>query len=65
MGLILFMVFGWAWYAWGFFGAFLFFSIVAVFVAWLFDKREAPPQRDADLADGTVRRGRRRERRRS
>ena len=48
-GLILFMVFGWAWYAWGFFGAFVFFSVVAIAIAWVFDKREARRHREMPI----------------
>ena len=48
-GLILFTVFGWAWYAWGFFGAFVFFAVVAIAVAWVFDKREAKRHREMPI----------------
>ena len=38
-GLVLFLLIGWAWYAWGFVGMFLFFSAIALALAWLSDKR--------------------------
>jgi Kef-type K+ transport system membrane component KefB len=38
-GLVLFLLIGWAWYAWGFVGMFLFFSAIALGLAWLSDKR--------------------------
>jgi len=38
---LLFLVIGWAWYAWGFLGAFLFFALVALAFGYFFDRRQA------------------------
>jgi Kef-type K+ transport system membrane component KefB len=38
-GLILFLLIGWAWYAWGFVGMFIFFAAIALLLAWISDKR--------------------------
>jgi Kef-type K+ transport system membrane component KefB len=40
-GIILFLIIGWAWYAWGFLGAFILFGAIAVLLAWIHDRREA------------------------
>jgi hypothetical protein len=39
--LILFLVIGHAFMAWGLFGGFLVLSAVLLFIGWLFDRREA------------------------
>jgi bacteriorhodopsin len=39
-GAILIAVFGWAWYAWGFAGAFLLISALLLAFGWIYDKRE-------------------------
>jgi hypothetical protein len=46
--VLLFMLFGRAWYAWGLFGALLVFSAVAIGIAWVFDRRDQ--QRRKSLA---------------
>jgi Na+/melibiose symporter-like transporter len=33
-------VFGRLWYAWGFFGMFIVFSLVAIGFGWIYDRRE-------------------------
>jgi hypothetical protein len=38
--LIVFMVFGRMWEAWGFFGAFLVFAALLLAYGWLYDRRE-------------------------
>ena len=38
--MLVFMLFTSAWYAWGFFGAFIAFGAVAIFIAYLYDRRE-------------------------
>jgi hypothetical protein len=43
--LLLFLFIGWAWYAWGFLGMFLFFGLVALGIGWYSDRR-AEKQRD-------------------
>lgn len=40
-GIILFSLIGWAWYAWGFFGALIFFGAVLIGAAWLIDRSKA------------------------
>lgn len=40
-GFLLFVLMGWAWYAWGFFGMFIFFGAIAVLLAYIHDRREA------------------------
>lgn len=37
---VMFKVFGWVWYTWGLLGAFLLFTLIAVGVGWVFDRRE-------------------------
>lgn len=39
-GAILIGIFGWAWYAWGFAGAFLILCAVLLAFGWVYDKRE-------------------------
>jgi bacteriorhodopsin len=39
-GAILIAFFGWAWYAWGFAGAFLLLSALLLTFGWIYDKRE-------------------------
>jgi Kef-type K+ transport system membrane component KefB len=46
-GILFFLIFGWAWYSWGFFGAFLFFSAIALGLAYISDRRQA--KRDREL----------------
>jgi len=38
-GMILFLLFSRAVYAWGFLGAFLAFGVVIILVAWVYDRR--------------------------
>jgi len=38
--MLLFMLFGWAWYTLGFFGAFAALALIAIVGAFLFDRRE-------------------------
>jgi hypothetical protein len=40
VGLVLFMLFGWAWSTLGFFGAFAAFALFAIVSAFLYDRRE-------------------------
>jgi hypothetical protein len=40
-GIILFSLIGWAWYAWGFFGALLFFAVVLIGAGCLIDRSRA------------------------
>jgi len=37
---ILFLLFGWAWYAWGILGTFVFFGVVLIGFGYLIDRRE-------------------------
>jgi Kef-type K+ transport system membrane component KefB len=39
-GAVLIAIFGWAWYAWGFAGAFLALSAILLSIGWLYDRRE-------------------------
>lgn len=39
-GAILFLLFGWAWSAWGFMGAFIVLSAIALGFAYIHDRRE-------------------------
>ena len=39
-GVILFGLFGWAWYTFGFFGAFLILCAVALGFGWVVDRRD-------------------------
>jgi Flp pilus assembly protein TadB len=48
-GLVVFLIIGWAWYAWGFIGAFLFVAAVLCLIAWIFDRSRA--KRYEDLTD--------------
>jgi hypothetical protein len=40
VALIVFMIFGRMWEAWGFFGAFLGFGAILVLFGWIYDRRE-------------------------
>ena len=40
VGAILFLLFGWAWSAWGFMGAFIVLSAIALGFAYVHDRRE-------------------------
>ena len=40
-GFLLFVLIGWAWYAWGLFGMLLVFGGVLLLLAWIHDRREA------------------------
>lgn len=40
IGFLLFFVFGWAWYAWGFFGAMLLFAVVLLGFGYIHDRRQ-------------------------
>lgn len=40
-GILLFTLIGFAWYAWGFFGALIFFGIVLIGAGWLIDRSKA------------------------
>lgn len=42
---LMFVLIGWAWYAWGLIGALVFFSAVAILFAWFSDRREASRRR--------------------
>jgi hypothetical protein len=48
-GLIVFLIIGWAWYAWGFLGAFIFVAAVLVLISWIYDRSHA--RRYDDLTD--------------
>jgi uncharacterized membrane protein len=39
--MIVFFIIGWAWYSFGFLGAFLLLALVALFLGWWHDRREA------------------------
>jgi hypothetical protein len=39
-GLLLFLLIGAAWYRWGFFGALLFFGVVAIAYGYFYDRRQ-------------------------
>lgn len=43
---LMFVLIGWAWYAWGLIGALLFFAGVAILIAWFSDRREANRRRE-------------------
>jgi ABC-type Fe3+-siderophore transport system permease subunit len=49
VAVLAFLIFGWAWYAWGFLGAFLFFAVVALGIAWVVDKRDERRYRDVSV----------------
>jgi O-antigen ligase len=38
--VIIFMVMGWAWYTWGFFGAFFLLALVSLGVGFVYDRRQ-------------------------
>jgi hypothetical protein len=40
VGAIVFIVFGWVWYAWGFFGALLCFGAALLGFGYVYDRRE-------------------------
>jgi Kef-type K+ transport system membrane component KefB len=40
VGAVLFIIFGWAWATWGFIGALLGISAIALTFGWIFDRRE-------------------------
>jgi Kef-type K+ transport system membrane component KefB len=42
---LIFVLMGYAWYAWGFFGMLLFFSAVMIVFAYVHDRREASRRR--------------------
>jgi Kef-type K+ transport system membrane component KefB len=42
---LIFVLMGYAWYAWGFFGMLLFFSVVMIVFAYVHDRREASRRR--------------------
>jgi len=42
---IMFYVFGFAWYAWGFFGAIVLFGLIAIAFGYLYDRRDASRRR--------------------
>jgi hypothetical protein len=46
--LIAFLIIGWAWYAWGFIGGFLFVVAVLAVVAWFMDRSRAKRYADAE-----------------
>lgn len=48
-GMLLFMLLGAAWYAWGAFGTILLFGAGLLIFAWLWDKREARTYKDEAL----------------
>jgi Flp pilus assembly protein TadB len=48
-GLIVFLIIGWAWYAWGFLGAFIFVAAVLALISWIYDRSHA--RRYDDLTD--------------
>jgi hypothetical protein len=45
-GLLIFWLLGAAWYAWGGFGALLFFGGVMILGAWIYDRRTAKKYED-------------------
>ncbi len=38
--MLFLFLFGRVWYAWGFFGAFLFFGAILIGIGWIYDRRE-------------------------
>ena len=44
--LILFLIFGWAWGTFGFFGMFVLFGGVALLAAWVSDRRQERHRRE-------------------
>lgn len=40
-GLLLFLLIGAAWYSWGFFGALIFFSVIALAYGYFYDRSHA------------------------
>lgn len=40
-GMLLFLLIGAAWYSWGFFGALIFFCVIALAYAWFYDRSHA------------------------
>lgn len=52
-GLIVFLIIGWAWYAWGFLGAFIFVAAVLALISWIYDRSHA--RRYDDLTDAEIR----------
>ena len=47
-GMILFLIFSRAVYAWGFLGAFLAFALVLIVFGWFYDRRKARQYADFD-----------------
>jgi hypothetical protein len=39
-GFLVFLLIGWAWYAWGLFGMFIFFGAILLGIAWIYDRRQ-------------------------
>jgi hypothetical protein len=46
--LVILFIFGRAWYAWGFFGAFLVFGALLIGIGWIYDRRERNRRKPID-----------------
>jgi membrane protein implicated in regulation of membrane protease activity len=44
--LIFFLLIGWAWQAWGAFGALIFFSVLLLAYGWIYDRRQERKYKD-------------------
>jgi membrane protein implicated in regulation of membrane protease activity len=44
--LIFFLLIGWAWQAWGAFGALIFFSVILLAYGWIYDRRQDRKYKD-------------------
>ena len=42
--VLLFVIFGAAWYAWGFFGTLILFGGILLIWAWIYDRRQTKPK---------------------
>ncbi len=45
-GLVLFLVIGMAWYAWGALGSLVFFFLILIAFGWIYDRRHAKEYED-------------------
>jgi hypothetical protein len=49
-GILLFTLVGAVWYAWGFFGAIIFFGLLLIVAGWFYDRAHARPGDDLDTS---------------
>jgi hypothetical protein len=40
VAVLIFMLMGWAWYSWGFFGAFALIALVSLAIGFVYDRRQ-------------------------